>query len=119
MSKCPKCGEELKIVLKISGEPSAVKYCCNEKCKGWFCFYCDEWHPYRTHCSSAAVVWVAIGSQEKYDKWCKNHRDDIFRMLKDSGYYSSYHDVDKYYPKDEEEDVGDYFKRELEELEDE
>lgn len=103
MTKCPKCGEELKVILKISGEPSDVEYCRNDKCKGWFCFYCDEWHPYGTHCSCAAVVWDAIDSQEKYDEWCEEHMEDLKRMLKDSGwwFFAGTWDVEDYEVKEE------------------
>ena len=80
MTKCPKCGEELKL-----SELEGIEYCINEQCKGWFCFYCDRWHKYGTTCSSAAVVWDDIDCQEKYDKWCREHEDDLLRMLKDSG----------------------------------
>ena len=113
MTKCPKCGEEL--VVSLVGR---TKYCTNyEKCKGWFCFYCNKWHPYGTSCAEAEMNWNNVNDQHSYDNWCREHKEDIFRMLKDSGYYHC-HDVDKYYPKDEEEDIGDYFSKELEELED-
>ena len=97
MTKCPKCGYELESVCWKQW------ICRNPKCKGWYCFYCESWHPYGTGCGRASLSGFEIESQEKYDKWCKNHREDIFKILKDSGYYSSCHDVDKYYPKDDPE----------------
>ena len=85
MTKCPKCGSELEIVNDDAIVDAGMQYCINEKCKGWFCFYCDKWHKYGTTCSYAAVARDAIDSQEKYDKWCKEHKSDIWKMLKDSG----------------------------------
>ena len=84
MTKCPKCGEELKVVLINHCKPTGIEYCRNGECKGWFCFYCNEWHPYGTHCSCAAVVWDAIDSQEKYDNWCRDHEEDLMRMINDA-----------------------------------
>lgn len=112
MTKCPKCESELREIGDLK------EVCTNEDCKGWFCFCCNKWHPYNTSCSKAGLNWYDVDDQYSYDKWCRNHEEDLLRMLKDSGYYNHCHDVDKYYPKDEEEDDGDYFKRELEELED-
>lgn len=112
MTKCPKCGLELKVELVRT---PLLNYCTNEKCHGWYCFYCKSWHPYQTSCTMASYFHFEVCDQHTYDVWCKEHKEDIFRMLKDSGYYHC-HDVDKYYPKDEEEDVGDYFSKELEEL---
>lgn len=111
MTKCPKCGEELK-------EAENIQYCINQKCNGWYCFRCEKWHPFGGSCANADIDGYNISDQISYDIWCKEHREDIFRMLKDSGYYNHCHDVYKYYPNDEES-TGDYFKKELEELEDE
>ena len=97
--KCPKCGEELK-------EVENIQYCINQKCKGWYCFRCEKWHPFGGCCANADIEGYNISDQISYDNWCKEHKGDIWRMLKDSGYYSHWHDVDKYYPKDKEERDG-------------
>ena len=79
MTKCPKCGEEL-LISKIG----KAKYCRNEKCKGWFCFYCNKWHAYGTYCGDADILSYNVRDQRSYDKWCREHEDDLLRMLKDS-----------------------------------
>ncbi len=60
---CPKCGCELEHVRMLNpdifgtGEDNPfVGYICpNEKCKGWFCQACDEWHSYGAYCAVAMV----------------------------------------------------------------
>lgn len=84
---CPKCGEEMLRLTKHSIYEHTKYICRNEECCGWFCFTCDEWHSYGSTCSVAQVHGNDVNSQEDYDKWCKKHKEDIFRMLKDSGYY--------------------------------
>lgn len=81
MTKCPKCGRETEHDLVYK------KYhvCRNKDCKGWYCFYCEDWHPFGTSCGNASLHGAHIDSQETYDKWCRNHEDDLLRMLKDSG----------------------------------
>lgn len=101
--KCPKCGEELK-------EVENIHYCTNKKCKGWYCFRCDKWHPFGTSCAYADIDGYNINDQHSYDEWCKEHKEDLFHMLLDSFIQE--------YPKDEQEEEGDYFKKELEEMED-
>ena len=114
MTKCPKCGEELKVVNADAIVDAGMQYCVNEKCKGWYCFYCNKWHKYGTYCGEADMNFSIVYNQRRYDEWCKKHKEDIFRMLKDSKYYYGCHDVDKYYPKDALEIL-----KELEELDDE
>ena len=36
--------------------------CQNPVCKGWWCEYCEKWHPYGTRCSVAAVRNIRSGT---------------------------------------------------------
>lgn len=100
--KCPKCGIELEgIYIKLVMSKDETKFieqstdtpvhhvCRNESCEAWFCICCDKWHSYNTSCSVAQVNGYDVTDQEDYDKWCKEHKEDIFKMLKDSGYWIS------------------------------
>lgn len=82
--KCPKCREEMECDYEDS-ELCINVFCTNRKCKGWYCFMCDGWHPYGTLCSFAGIDGHYLDRQERYDKWCKEHKDVIWRMLKNSG----------------------------------
>jgi hypothetical protein len=59
--KCPKCSSQLIETYALNPEIFGTKrntrslVCRNDKCKGWFCDYCQEWHPYGTICSVAMV----------------------------------------------------------------
>lgn len=60
---CPKCGHPLEHIRFLNEEvfgtgkknPFIGWVCRNEKCHGWYCDYCEEWHPYGTMCGVAAV----------------------------------------------------------------
>lgn len=60
--KCPRCDGRLvktkffnpKIYKDDASNPDIV-ICRNRNCKGWYCEYCEEWHPYGTACSVAAI----------------------------------------------------------------
>lgn len=59
---CPKCGQPLihirfwnEDVFGTKNNPYIGWVCQNDKCHGWWCDYCDEWHPYGTSCSTAMV----------------------------------------------------------------
>lgn len=60
---CPKCGHPLEHVRLLNENifgkgkknPFVGWVCRNEKCHGWMCDYCEEWHPYGTMCVVAAV----------------------------------------------------------------
>ena len=81
MTKCPKCGEELRV-----SEIDEHKYCMNRKCKGWFCLYCDDWHSFGTFCGDAELHSYNVTDQHSYDSWCNEHEEDLLMMLKDSGW---------------------------------
>jgi hypothetical protein len=60
---CPKCGHPLlhirfwneNVFGKGKKNPYVGWICRNEKCHGWYCDYCQEWHPYGTACATAMV----------------------------------------------------------------
>jgi len=76
--KCPCCGERLWKVYEFNpdlfGTPSWNKMsevCRNDKCHGWYCEYCGEWHPYKTCCAVVMVRNIRSDTDypEDYDSW--------------------------------------------------
>lgn len=60
---CPVCGSEMphcrmwnEDLMGIGKDNPYIGWICqNPECKGWWCDYCEEWHPYGTGCSVAMV----------------------------------------------------------------
>jgi hypothetical protein len=52
-------------VFGTKNNPYSGWVCLNENCKGWFCNYCDEYHPYGTICSVALVR----NGRDRFHKW--------------------------------------------------
>jgi len=86
--KCPKCGKPLKRIrlwnpdifgIDDKKNPYIGWICVNPKCKGWYCEYCEEWHPYGTSCGTAAVRNLRSGTNYpiKDPNW--KHKEDIKR----------------------------------------
>lgn len=81
--KCPCCGWKLVEIYEWNPEifgtdvgNKKTKVCRNEKCKGWFCEYCNEWHSYLTCCSVVMVRNVRRGTNYpmSYKEW-KERKD--------------------------------------------
>jgi len=77
--KCPCCGFYLiegfiwNPDLFRTKENPRQSFCRNPDCKGWFCIYCDEWHSYRTSCSTVKVRNLRSETMypESYEEWIK------------------------------------------------
>jgi hypothetical protein len=70
----PKCNQPLEHVRMFNEEVFGTKdnpyvdyVCRNEKCQGWFCHACEEWHPYGTCCAVAMVRNVRGGNYQDHD----------------------------------------------------
>jgi hypothetical protein len=88
---CPKCKQPLihirewneKVFGKSKKNPYIGWICRNEKCCGWWCDCCEEWHPYGTACSTAMVHNVRDEShhyQTIDPNW--KHREKDFKKCK-------------------------------------
>ena len=66
--KCPICGCNLihvrifnEKIFGTNNNPYTSWVCRNEKCKGWYCNDCDEWHPYNTTCLVSLIRCIRYG----------------------------------------------------------
>jgi len=71
--KCPSCKANLvqtylfnpELFGRTKANPRII-LCRNNKCKGWYCSYCQEWHPYNTDCVMAMMKSRGVSS---YKEW--------------------------------------------------
>jgi len=87
MVECPDCNSELEAVRGFNpdvfgdGEENPIcNYVCrNEDCKGWYCNYCERYHPFGTTCS---VALVRVGrSEDDGMSWGDNRGRRLYQKL--------------------------------------